>query len=69
MEYSGRNFWELVAEQTNLQSVHDTLFILKTTDSEIIHLTRFEFLIRAHNFYVLNYTAEDYSSFLSYVKV
>jgi hypothetical protein len=30
LEYSGMDFWELVAEQRDLKLVHDTLHSLKT---------------------------------------
>jgi hypothetical protein len=40
LEYFGMNFWELVAEQTNLKSVQGTLHSLKTTAAEILHLSR-----------------------------
>jgi hypothetical protein len=37
--YFGMDFWELVAEQTNLISIQGTLHSLKITAAEIVHLT------------------------------
>jgi hypothetical protein len=48
-KYCGMDFWELVAEQTNLRSAHDTLQRLRTTAAEILHLTKFELVIGAIN--------------------
>jgi hypothetical protein len=41
LEHFGMDFWELVAEQTNLKSVQGTLHSLKTTAVEILHLRAF----------------------------
>jgi hypothetical protein len=45
LEYSGIDFWALVAEQINLKSVQGTLHSLKTTAAEILHFTGIELVM------------------------
>jgi hypothetical protein len=45
VEHSGMDLWELVVEQRNLNSLHDTLYSLKTTAAEILHLNLVELVM------------------------
>jgi hypothetical protein len=50
LECSGMDFWELLAEQTNLKSVYDRMHSLYTTSEEILQLTRVELVVGTLNF-------------------